>query len=97
VVDHKLGKFVPYVSYAAINSEKDKIIRGTKAAVQTQDTVAVGLGYLLTSSSSVKGEVSQVHVGNDNNFNYYAAEQSTGNPLHDKTFNIYRLNYNLLF
>jgi predicted porin len=96
-VDHKLGKFVPYVSYAAINSDKDKIIRGTKAAVQEQDTVAVGLGYLLTSSSSVKVEVSQVHVGNDNNFNYYAAEQSTGNPLHDKTFNIYRLNYNLLF
>lgn len=96
-IDHKLGKFVPYVSYAAIDSEKDKIIRGTKAAVQEQDTVAVGLGYLLTSSSSVKFEVSQVHVGNDNNFNYYAAEQNTGNPLHDKTFNIYRLNYNLLF
>jgi hypothetical protein len=96
-VNHNLGKFVPYVSYAAINSEKDKIIRGTKAAVQAQDTVAIGLGYLLTSSSSVKGEVSQVHVGKDNNFNYYAAEQSTGNPLHDKTFNIYRLNYNLLF
>jgi hypothetical protein len=96
-LDHKMDKFIPYISYAAIDSDKDKMIRGTKAVVAQQNTVAVGLGYALTPSSNIKAEISQVSVGKDNNDNYFVADSATGNPISDKSFNVYRLTYNLLF
>jgi hypothetical protein len=97
MLDHKIDQFVPYISYAAIDSDKNKMIKGTKAAVSQQNTLALGLGYALSPLSNIKGEVSQVSVGKDNNFNYFVADSATGNAINDKTFNVYRLSYNLLF
>jgi hypothetical protein len=92
----KIANFTPYVSYSAIDSNHNKIISGTKSQVLQQNTVAAGLGYDIDNNSNIKAEISQVSVGKDNNSNYYSAN-SDGSAVVDKSFNVYRLNYNILF
>jgi hypothetical protein len=97
MIDHKFGKFTPYLSYASISSDKSKRVSSTQAPIQEQNTKALGVGYELSSTSNVKVEVAQIAIGAANNFNYYAANATTGNALSDTSFNTVRINYNLLF
>jgi len=96
-VQHKLGAFVPYVSYAEITSDKSKAVAGqSNLGISNlhQSTKAVGTVYNIDGKSNIKAEASQVSVGSDNNSNEFFNNASA---VAGKDVNVYRLNYNLLF
>lgn len=93
-IDHKLGKFTPYVSYSVISSDKNKSVNGMNAPVLDQATTALGVAYNLDDSSSVKFEAAQTSVGSSNNGNEFF---NNGSAVAGKDINVYRISYNMMF
>jgi hypothetical protein len=93
-VDHKLGAFTPYVSYAVISSDAAKSVGGQAAPNLDQSTKAAGVVYAVNGNSNIKAEASQVSVGSANNSNEFF---NNGMAVAGKDINVYRLNYNLMF
>jgi hypothetical protein len=91
-VDHKLGAFTPYLSYAVISSDKAKM--GGMAPNLDQSTKAAGVVYAVNGNSNIKAEASQVSVGSANNSNEFF---NNGTTIAGKDIAVYRLNYNLMF
>jgi len=91
-VDHKLGAFTPYLSYAVVSSDKAKM--GGMAPNLDQSTKAAGVVYAVDGNSNVKAEASQVSVGSANTSNEFF---NNGMTAAGKDIAVYRLNYNLMF
>lgn len=92
----QLGAWMPYVSYASVDSEKTAV-KGIPKPVFQQSTTALGLNYRLSAQSLLKAEWRWVDVGKDNTSKEASVDRATGLALSDKQFSVLQFTYNYYF
>lgn len=96
LVGKKWAAWMPYVSYASVDSEQGSV-KGIPKPIFQQTSLAVGLNYHWSSQSLLKAEWRRVEVGNENTSKEASVNRETGLALSDTQFNVLQFTYNYYF
>lgn len=96
LIGKQLGAWMPYVSYALVDSERGEV-KGLPKPIFQQATTVLGMNYRLNAQSLLKAEWRWVAIGKDNTSKEVSVDRDTGKALSDTQFNVLQFTYNYYF